>query len=284
MILAWALACADPISNAFVTDDLAFLGAFPDPSLLSSPVTVQEGATAPALAGAGPAAEAFAAHTAYWRAVDQAIRTPGTLDTREDDARAWSGLQVAFVDGGALTSHTVDVRIERLYGAGGEVGYTWTVDQTDVDPRQIAGGRSGGTLHEARWGLGDGTALDLGASPRFGDQLFSFERVGPNERLFGVWFTDGDRYFGYAAALPILAGGGEATAAVVLENDAEGGMSGGLVFNDGGDCGAWRSCWTPDGVERFREGDGPVEAIGDVSACPATHPPFPMDLLRASCE
>lgn len=269
------VACGDPISNTFVTDDLVFLQALPESDLLSSPLALPEAATAPTVVGALAATDAFEAHTAAWRAVDQALRTPGTLDLREDDAREWRDVQVVYADGEQLETRTIDARIARSYGDGGEV-YDWTIDSD----APVASGRSAGPLHEARWSLGDGTALALRPAGRFDDDLVSIERLGASDALLGIWFTDGAGKFGFGGALPIREGGAPILAVVVLEHDATGGRSGGLTFDDDGACGAWHGCWDAAGAERYRAGDH-VATVGVASACP--HPPVDLDTIRGSC-
>ena len=283
MILAFWLGCGDPISNAFVDDDLVFLEALPDTALLRSPVAVPEGATAPALVGAAVSARNFELQTAYWRAVDQAVRTPGTLDIRDDDARRWDGLQVVFADGERLETRVVDVVVERAYSGGGE-GFGWTVEEVgDATVRSVATGRSAGPLHEARWSLGDGTSLEMSPSSRFQDELTSVERVGANGNLLSSWLNDGQKHFGYGALLPILTGDAPVLTLVVVENDAEGGSGAGLVFDEAGACGAWHTCWDPAGTERFRAGDGAVATVGVASSCPANHPVVALETIRAAC-
>lgn len=283
MILPFFLGCGDPISNAFINDDLVFLQALPDTALLRSPVPIPEGATAPALVGAATAARSFEDQTSYWRAVDQALRTPGTLDGREDDARRWHDVQVVFADGERLETRVVEVTIQRAYSEGGEA-FDWSVDEIhDANVRPVATGRSAGPLHEARWSLGDGTTLEMSPSSRFEDDLTSIERIGTNDKLLSSWLNDGRRRFGYGALLPILDGDSAILTVVVIEGDAEGGRGAGLTFDAAGTCGAWHTCWDSTGAERYRGGDAPVATVGVASACPANHALIDLDTIRASC-
>ena len=272
-------ACGDPLSNAALLEDDAFLAVLPTSDRLFAPGDLLAAPSGievdPALRAAVDAAYGLAPVLVLVTGSGDALRAT-TPDVREAGLRQWFEVPAVGLFDGVLTSWWVNATV----AGDPDAALAWSIDgapDREAPYALLGAGSAEAGVANAYWDLaGSGATLDVG--PLTGVVAIGWWEQSPGLPVTSVsyysapydavplarWVAWGDSGVAIQGWLAVTEDGATWPGQLAVAHGATGGRALGVVDTDAGELIIER-CWGPTGVTTWSD-EGGVET-GDPSTC-----------------